>query len=254
MRLPALFTMTMIPLSAQTVPVNSAGVAMGHLHIITPDPGAHRKLWVDVLGGKLVNIGPLEFARFPGVFVGFRKGESNGGTESSVVDHLGFLVKDLAATKQKLVDSGVPIVREMPQQKQFFAMFPDNVKVEFTEDASIDVPIRHHHIHFASDQVDAMREWYVRTFGAVAGMRAKFKAADVPGVNLSWNPAEKTPVPTKGRALDHIGFEVANIEEFCRNLKLETPVTKVPSMGLTIAFLIDPYGTRIELTQGLTKY
>ena len=246
--------MTMIPLSAQTMPGNATGVSMGHLHIITPDPAAHKKIWIDVLGGKLVNVGPLEFAKFPGVFVGFRKGESSGGTETSVVDHLGFLVKDLAATKEKLTGAGVPIVREMPQQKQFFAMFPDNVKVEFTEDASIDVPIKHHHIHFASDQVDAMREWYVKTFGAVAGMRAKFKAADLPGVNLSWNPAEKAPAPTRGRALDHIGFEVANIEEFCRGMKLEMPVTKLEKMGLTVAFLVDPYGTRIELTQGLTKY
>ncbi len=48
---------------------------MGHVHIITPNPEAHKKIWIDILGGKLVRIGPLEFAKFPGVFVGFRKGE-----------------------------------------------------------------------------------------------------------------------------------------------------------------------------------
>jgi catechol 2,3-dioxygenase-like lactoylglutathione lyase family enzyme len=258
-RLSALFLMSMLPLTAQTMSVNSTGVAMGHLHIITPDPAAHKRIWVDVLGGKLVNIGPLEFAKFPGVFVGFRKGESNGGTEASVVDHLGFLVKDLNATREKIKGAGLPVVRELPATKQFFAMLPDSVKVEFTEDTTIDVPIRHHHIHFASDQIDTMREWYVKTFGAVAGMRAKFKAADLPGVNLSWNPAEKPLAPTKGRALDHIGFEVANVEEFCRKLetagmKLDVPITKLEKMGLTVAFVVDPYGTRIELTQGLNKY
>ena len=232
---------------------------MGHLHIITPNPDAHKKIWVDTLGGKLTKIGPLEFAKFPGVFVGFRQGESSGGTESSVVDHLGFLVRDLAGTRQKLVAAGIQIVRELPQTRQFFAMFPDNVKVEFSEDAAIDVPIRHHHVHFASDQVEPMREWYAKTFGGIPGMRARFKTADLPGVNLSWNPAEKPTLPTKGRALDHIGFEVRNIEEFCRTLeasgiKLEMPVTKRPELGLTVAFLIDPYGTRIELTEGLTKF
>ena len=232
---------------------------MGHLHIITPNPDAHKKIWVDTLGGKLVKIGPLEFAKFPGVFVGFRKGESNGGTDSSVVDHLGFLVQDLAATRQKLVGAGLQIVRELPATRQFFAMLPDNVKVEFSEDASIDIPIRHHHVHFASDQIEPMREWYAKTFGAVPGMRARFKAADLPGVNLSWNPADKPTAATKGRALDHIGFEVGNIEEFCRKIeasgvKLERPVTKLPELGLTVAFLVDPYGTRIELTEGLTKF
>ena len=232
---------------------------MGHLHIITPDPEAHKKIWIDTLGGKLVKIGPLEFAKFPGVFVGIRKGESNGGTETSVVDHLGFLTRDLAGTKQKLTAAGVQIVREMPATKQMFAMLPDKVKVEFTEDTAMDVPIRHHHIHFASDQIEPMRKWYAKTFGAVPGMRAKFKAADLPGVNLSWNPAEKPMAPIKGRALDHIGFEVRNIEEFCGKLaasgaKFERPVTKLPELGLTVAFLIDPYGTHIELTEGLTKF
>jgi catechol 2,3-dioxygenase-like lactoylglutathione lyase family enzyme len=258
-KLPALFLMSMLPLAAQTMPVNSTGVAMGHLHIITPDPAAHKRIWVDVLGGKLVNVGPIEFAKFPGVFVGFRKGESNGGTETSVVDHLGFLVKDLAATRQKLTGAGLPIVRELPATKQFFAMLPDSVKVEFSEDTTIDVPIKHHHVHFASDQVDAMRDWYAKTFGAVPGMRAKFKAADLPGVNLSWNPADKPTLPTKGRAMDHIGFEVSNLPEFVRKLeaagmKLDVPLTKLEKMGLTVAFVIDPYGTRIELTEGLNKY
>jgi catechol 2,3-dioxygenase-like lactoylglutathione lyase family enzyme len=232
---------------------------MGHLHILTTDPAAHKKIWIDVLGGELVKAGPVELAKFPGVFVGFRQGEPSGGTDSSVIDHLGFLTKDLPATRQKLTAANIPIVRELPATRQFFAMFPDGVKVEFTEDTSITTPIRHHHIHFASDQIEPMREWYVKNFGAIAGMRSKFKAADLPGVNLSWNPAEKPPVPSKGRAVDHIGFEVKNIDEFCRKLeaagmKLEMPVTKRPDLGLTIAFLTDPYGTRIELTEGLTKF
>jgi hypothetical protein len=29
------------------------------------------------------------------------------------------------------------------------------------------------------------------------------------------------------------------------------PVTPVPDLGVTIAFLTDPWGTRIELTEGL---
>jgi catechol 2,3-dioxygenase-like lactoylglutathione lyase family enzyme len=243
---------------AQIVPADSAGVSMGHLHIITPHPEQQSKLWIDVLGGKAVKIGPLEFARFPGVFVGFRRGESAGGTEGSVVDHLGFLVRDLAATKAKLTAAGVKIVREMPATKQFFAMFPDDVKVEFTEDATLDIPIRHHHVHFASHQVDDMRAWYAASFGAVPGMRAKFKTADLPGVNLSWNPAEKPTLPTKGRALDHIGFEVRDLQSVCKKLeasglKLEMAPTRRDDLGLTIAFLIDPWGTRIELTEGLSK-
>lgn len=259
MRLTALVALLTFPLCAQVAPPNAAGVSMGHLHITTPDPAAHMKLWVDVLGGKLVKAGPLELAMFPGVFIAVRKADPSAGTEGSVVNHLGFLVRDLAGTKAKLVAAGVPIIREMPETHQMFALFPSEVRVEFTEDAKLDVPIKHHHIHFASNQIEPMRAWYAKTFDAVPGMRGRFQAADLPGVNLSWNPADTAPAPTEGRALDHIGFEVKDIKAFCDKLeaagvKLDKPVTPLPAMGLTIAFLTDPWGARIELTEGLARF
>ena len=243
--------------SAQLASGNSTGVAMGHLHILTPDPSAQKKLWVDVLGGRLVKVGPLEFAAFPGVLVGFRTGEGNGGTVGSIVDHLGFLTRDLAGTKAKLAAS-IKIVSENHETHQFFALFPGDILVEFTEDTTIDVPIRHHHVHFATPQEDDMRSWYSKIFGAVPGMRGRFKAADLPGVNLSWKTAEKPPLPTKGRALDHIGFEVEDIKGMCvkaeaAGAKVEMAPKAVPDLGLTVAFLVDPWGTRIELTEGLRK-
>jgi catechol 2,3-dioxygenase-like lactoylglutathione lyase family enzyme len=248
-----------LPLAAQIVPPNSMGVSMGHLHIVTPNPEAHKKLWIDTLGGKLVKAGPLEYAMFPGVFVGWRKGDSSGGTDDSVVNHLGFLTRDLDATKAKLVANGAEIVREMPEQRQFFAMFPDKVKVEFTEDKKADAPIKHHHVHFASHQIEEMRAWYAKMFGAIPGRRFKFEAADLPGVNLSWNPADAPTLPTKGRAMDHIGFEIRDIRGFCKKLeaagvKLDMQPTPRPDLGLTIAFLTDPWGTRVELTEGLAKH
>jgi hypothetical protein len=63
---------------------------------------------------------------------------------------------------------------------------------------------------------------------------------------------------TKGRALDHIGFEVKDLEDFTKTLeangvKLDTPYRKVPQMGFAVAFLTDPWGTRIELTERSTS-
>ncbi len=231
---------------------------MGHFHIITPDPDGQKKVWVDALQGEFLKSGPLEFAVFPGVLIGFRKGEARGGTEGSVVDHLGFAVRDLAGTKARLIAAGVRITREAPEQSQFFAQFPDGVLVEFTGDPQLDAPVKHHHLHLASNQIDDMRAWYVKVFGAAPGMRGRFKAAGLPGVNLSWKTAGAPPVPTKGRCLDHIGLEVAGLKAFCAKLeasgvKLDAPVATRPDLGLTIAFLTDPWGTRIELTEGLSK-
>jgi hypothetical protein len=52
----------------------------------------------------------------------------------------------------------------------------------------------------------------------------------------------------KGRALDHIGFEVKNLEACCRKLeadgiKLAVPYRQVSALGISIPFLADPWGT-----------
>ena len=82
------------------------------------------------------------------------------------------------------------------------------------------------------------------------------EADDLPGVNLSFSPGRTTPLPTKGRSLDHIGFEVKDLEAFASSLEakgihLEAPIRQVPNTKLKIAFLTDPWGTYIELTEGL---
>jgi lactoylglutathione lyase len=113
-----------------------------------------------------------------------------------------------------------------------------------------------HHIHLSTPDPDKQRDWYVKTFGARAGTRGNFLAAFVPGGEVDTRKAAKPESATKGRSLDHIGFEVKNLEAFCKKLeadgvKFEGPVRDVPQIGLKIAFLSDPEGTRIELTEGL---
>lgn len=245
-------------LFAQLPAPNEQGVSMGHLHLLVPDPAVHIRIWREVLGAKIVKYGTLETLSLPDVVIAFRKGTPTGGTDDSAVNHLGFLTRDLEATKAQLVAAGCQIAKEMPATKQAFIMFPDKVKVEFTEDKNIPQPIVHHHIHFQSHQEDAMREWYAKHFGAKPRMRGKFKAADLPGVNLSWNPAETPMAPTKGRAVDHIGFEIKGIEAFCAKLsaagvKFDRPVTELSALGLKVAFFTDPWGTYVELTEGLRK-
>ena len=64
---------------------------------------------------------------------------------------------------------------------------------------------------------------------------------------------------TRGRTIDHIGFEIRNLEAFCKQLeakgiKFDTPYRDVPAIGLKIAYITDPWGTYIELTEGYDKY
>jgi len=243
---------------AQLPPGNAKGVAMGHIHLRVSDVEAHKKLWIGVLGAQVVHLGSLEFYQFPGVQIGLVQGRPAGGTDGCSVDHLGFKVKDLAETKEKLAAAGAQVTSENPATRQMFVEFPDAIKVEFSEDRAQATPVMHDHIHFAGPNLDEHREWYAKLFGAVPGMSRNFKAADIPGVNLRWKASESPLAGTRGRSVDHIGFEITNLEAFCKQLEAEgvrfdIPYRSVPQMGLSIAFLTDPWGVYIELTEGLAR-
>jgi extradiol dioxygenase family protein len=121
----------------------------------------------------------------------------------------------------------------------------------------LDGPIVFHHIHLnvPENQVAAAKEWYAKNFGGVRGKRWHYDAVDLPGININISGVPAAKAPTRGRMLDHIGFEVENLAAFCKRLekaglKFDQPYSTLPS-GFGLAFLTDPWGTTIELTEGL---
>ena len=275
MILGSLFVLGVAPLAwAQLTAASQGPIVYGHHHLTVTSVEEHKKFWVDTLGGELVTIGNLQLVKFPNVLVFMREAEPTGGTKGTTVNHIGFAVPSTRATVDAVRAAGYPIVtrEELPSalavedglayiadQDTYiaFAMAPDDVKVEFLQSSSAS-PMALHHIHFAGP-VDEMKAWYVDIFNAEPGMRGSFEAADLPGVNLTYSPSPETPVGTQGSALDHIGFEVDNLEAFCQELEakgviFDRPYSEIPALNLGIAFFTDPFGTYIELTEGLDKY
>jgi catechol 2,3-dioxygenase-like lactoylglutathione lyase family enzyme len=249
-----LLFLTAAPVLAQLPVPNAAGVSAGHLHMMVRDPEAHKKIWVDALGAQVVNSGSLELLKLPGVFLVLGKAEPAEGSEGSTVDHFAFRAKDLPATKTKLAAAGVSIVRD--DDREIVAMFPDKVKVEFYAAPTLSVPLEHFHVHFYTADPDALRAWYVKHFGASTTTQGTTSVTSVPGMVLSFRKTETPQAATKGRSLDHIGFEVQGLEGFCKKLEadgvtFDGPFRDVPRIGLKIAFVLDPAGTRVELTEGL---
>ena len=119
------------------------------------------------------------------------------------------------------------------------------------------------HVHLTAKDVEAsrrffteMQAWYAKHFGAVPGKRGQNAAGDLPGVNLTFGKVDTVNPGTRGRALDHIGFEIRNLPQFIAKLeaagvKLDSPLRKAGNGTTSIAFLTDPWGTYIELTEGL---
>ena len=262
--------------SAQLTAANDGPIVYGHHHLNVTDVAAHKRFWVDTLGGTPTPFGNSEIFKFPNVLVFLREQVPTGGTKGTTVNHLGFRVPSVRRMVDKARAAGFPVVTraELPPSLEVmdgivriedqdtniaFVMGPDDTKVELFEDRSMLIPIALHHIHFASQNVDEMKAWYVKMFGAEPGMRGSFEAADLPGVNLTWSPSDESLTGTQGRVLDHIGFEVENLEQFCKKLEgmgitFDRPYTEIAALNLAIAFFTDPFGTYIELTEGLDKF
>jgi len=245
---------------AQPFPPNEAGVTMGHWHLNSRDVEANKKIFVG-MGGTPVKLGDFEVVRFPGVLVylHLRPGAapSTGGTVGTIVNHVGFLVPNVQEAVAKWKAAGVPVLPgSNGRTDQAFVVTPEEVRIEILEDKNQTLPIRHHHIHFFVPQaaIPEIQAWYAKWFGAKPGMRGQYVADDIPGANLSFSKTDQPTVTTKGRALDHIGFDVKNLEAFTKQLeasgiKLDRPFTTVPGIGLTLAFIYDPWGTYIEVNE-----
>jgi len=235
---------------AQLATAGASGIAMGHLHLTVRDAATDRTFWA-ALGGTAVQNGNLQLIQFPGTFVMLRQAQPGGGTIGSTVDHVTFRVRNLQASIERWSrEAGIIVGADKA------ITTPDGMRIQLVDDASSDSPVRMGSIAFLTIAPQETQAWYVKQFGATPGKPGGAITATLPGVMLEFGKADTAPATTRGRVLDHIGFEVKGLEEFCKKLeaagiKLDRPFTRLPNSSTAIAFLTDPWGTYIELTENL---
>jgi len=175
----------------------------------------------------------------------------------TTANHVGFSVNDYDAYKAKLAEIGAAIFFENAEEGQILADLPDGVRIEILTDPEQEAPIAFHHYHLSVPQAEELRGWYLDVFSAEAGERRNLPSALVPGGRVDFIPARGEPAkPSRGGAIDHIGFEVADMDAFAAHveslgIEFDRGPMHVDAIGLTIAFFTDPAGTYIEVTQGL---
>jgi catechol 2,3-dioxygenase-like lactoylglutathione lyase family enzyme len=257
---------------AQVDPPNRAGVAFSHLNLIVSDVAANKAFWIS-LGGTLLS-GRDNVLSFPGLLVVLTHGQPAGGEAGSVVAHVAFRVKTFAQVEAK----GLTVERRRIEGRESgmvrspagdpVELFEENAEqVRFRADPGLSdtgsnrhnepmtAPIVPHHLHLnvpAGQDVRA-QQWYVTLFGAVPGIRLRYPAADVPGMNFNFSAVETATAPTRGRALDHVGFEVRSLAEFARTLTaMGITFEQVPRddvSGRPAVRFVDPWGTSIEAAE-----
>jgi catechol-2,3-dioxygenase len=261
----SLVLVSSIPALAQLAPPNDLGVALGHIHVVVKDVEAHKQFWTTMLGGKIVTNGPLTLIEFPGIFVMLRQADAADPPAGSVFDHFGLVYKDLAAARARWTAAGVKFDVGEVNPNQGYVFAPDNgIRVEVFGDPSLPGPVSMDHVHLypAEADIPAMKAWYAKVFGGLPGTRQRVAR---PGIidcayfhrfNLSFSAGAGKLAPTKGRAIDHLGFDVRNLEEFekrlaAQGLKFDAPPRQVANARTKVAFLTDPWGTYIEVTEKL---
>jgi catechol 2,3-dioxygenase-like lactoylglutathione lyase family enzyme len=257
------------PAAAQLTAPNAAGVSLGHIHLYVSDVPAQQKFWA-TMGGVPTANQRLEMIQFPGVFILLRRGETKGGTVGSIVNHLAFVWKDLPAAKAKWEAAGYAI-EPGGDPNHGYILGPDGIRLEFSGDPSLQVPVKINHVHLYPQDVPAMQAWYAKVLGGVSGKCAPVPSGvegrggapdaadcvDVAGVSLAMSKSDTKLEPTAGRSLDHIGFDVKNLPEFLKRMEAEgvtitqglTPSNFVSTMR--VAFIADPWGTKMEITEGI---
>ncbi len=262
-----LFSAFMLALAApalgQLAVPNPAGLAYGHVHLNVSDLELHKRIWVEHFGGAAVEKGPLTAVRLPNMLVALTERAPTMGSRATVMDHFGFKVRDIESFLERWSAAGYKVGRVFTGaegQTNAYVMLPDDVYVELQEDQSLHVEIMGYHVHFLTPGHEELLEWYTEIFGLEIRPRGSIPTTtNAPGMNLSFGPADEERAATEGAAIDHIGFELEDLEAFCRELEargveFDMPFREIPSIELKIAFLTDPAGVRIELTEGYDEY
>ena len=243
--------------AAQPAPFNDIGVTMGHWHVVSRDVEANKKLFL-AMGGKLFMPGGNPLVMFPGLYINLNLGteKGDGGTEGSVVNHVGFVVNNVQERVAQWKAAGVTVLPGNNNRvDQAFVVTPDGVRIEILEDRTQSVPIRHEHVHLWVPEAELPRAqaWYAKTFGGRTGTRNGAPIVDIPGAQFRFARADAKQAATRGRVLDHIGVDVKDHAAFVRKIladgiTLDEPVRKGGG-GSTITYITDPWGTRIEIIE-----
>jgi catechol 2,3-dioxygenase-like lactoylglutathione lyase family enzyme len=245
---------------AQPYAPNEAGVTMGHWHLNSRDVEANKKIFLG-MGGTAGDAGPLQRVTFPGVVVILNQAAgaapATGGTVGSVVNHVGFIVKNVPESVAKWKAAGVPVLPGNNNRlDQAYVVTPDGLRIEILENKNQPEAVRNEHVHFFVPEavIPEMQTWYAKIFGAKASARGQNLFDDIPGVQLRFAKADTPQATTKGRVLDHIGFDVKDLQGFIKKLeangvKLDRPYTKNEQTGAALAFITDPWGTYIEMNE-----
>jgi predicted enzyme related to lactoylglutathione lyase len=251
-----------IPMRAQLPTPNADGVTAGHHIFRAKDVEAANKFWT-TLGGEPASLAQIKLMKFPGVLLfisaprpprgGGDPPPSLGGNHGTTVEYITFKVKDLKTSLAKWKEAGI----EAKSEKGTATIVgPDDVQVRVTEDKSLTLPIASDGLVMNVANAAEVSAWYAKWFGAKISQNHDETIGEIPGARIVFRVTKDAIAPTKGHSLGLLGFEVKDLQEFVKKYqeaggKLDGQIATSAQANLSVVQLTDPWGTSIEVSQGL---
>ena len=257
----ALAVLAATPAAARTAEIH-------HIHITASSPSEGVRWYSRHLDCEPVADRP-DTADCGGVELTFMVQPTLGSTQGTGVNHISFSYPDVTAKMAELEAVGVrgsgvrlqrfpdgATLRDVPGLfKAGFIFDPWGTRIEMVEDENT---LGFHHIHLSAEDPEATLAWYRDVFGGEpASLRGRLDGLRFGDVWLLASRHDRgAPATTMGRAIDHIGFVVDDLDaagaEMAAFDVLFEQEAAVPPNGRTQArraFIAGPDNVRLEVVE-----
>ena len=251
-----------------TLPVMARAADYHHVHITASSPSEAVRWYEQHLDCEPVADRP-DAADCDGVELIFVVQPTMGSTQGTGVNHIGFSYPDLTAKMAELEavgggGSGVRLqrfpdgsmLRDVPGLfKLGFIFDPWGTRIEMVEDHET---LGFHHIHLSATNPAETLAWYRDVLGGeAASLKGRLDGLRFENVwLLVAEHAEGVPATTEGRAIDHVGFVVSDLDAAAVEMRgagvtfQQEPA--VPENGRSAAkraFLVGPDNVRLAVVE-----
>ena len=254
-------TLLVVVASLVAFPAAAQESTYHHMHLTAPDAKAAAAWYIEHMGCEdfgregACAVGDTQFIWF--------EREPTGTSVGTGVNHIGFSFRDLGTKMDGWQAAGLDIenpdepIRDIPGLfKLAFLSDPWGTRIEVVEDHEW---LGFHHIHLNSlDPEDALA-WYKDIFGGESdSLKGRIGGLRYGGTwLLVAQQREGAPAATQGRAIDHLGWGVADLDAAAAEIKRKgvdfslepRPYTNPLGQEMKISFVTGPDDVRIEIVQ-----
>lgn len=240
-----------------------ATIPFDHIHVNEPAAEASQWWEKNIPGGRRISEAPNRIM-YGAVRLMFLSPRSSGGSDGSVIEHLGFSVADLDATMRALAAIDTKIIEPVKSTpglyKTALIESPWGTRIQLVQDPDL---LGLHHVQLRSPDPDAMFKWLLDKFGGertkIKGQIDSVKYAGVPGFTAVYVVAVKgSSVPSLGRVIDHIGWRsmgtIAETKAMLEKKSVELtsqprPLELPNGPSINFFYVAGPDGARIEIVE-----